>query len=273
MNDQRLEHLLRMSGEIDELERQSLQTPIIEQPAFRIVAGDTFRPAFQPNRRSIWRFLATSAIAASLAVAGIVGWRALTTPAASTRSQDSSLALDPGTTRSNPIEPLPDPRIALTSDTPAAPVDRDFDPRRLIAEALPHLQQLLSDEHFAAAQRAMLLVIYRGADDRCLCVEPVERRLAVGEDLSDVTRSELISAALKVRCDQNPDRVVVFGLAGPAEQLPESHSQAAQFASCILVPTEPSRDLDPMEFAAAAAACLPSDVRIVAETISIASAR
>jgi len=117
-----------------------------------------------------------------------------------------------------------------------------------------------------SAEGSMLVAVYREADDRCGSVVWVKDAFA-GRAMADVSRTELVEAALKGRGDARTGLMLVVGLQGPREMLPDSHAAAEALAQCMTVE---SCGVEAPCYAATALGCLPSNVRIVTETVGMA---
>lgn len=114
----------------------------------------------------------------------------------------------------------------------------------------------------------VILTISQDADGRCRCVTSVTHQLAAGQSVGDLPSTELLGVGLQRLCETNPDRVLVLGISGPRELLPQSKAEAERFASCL--DRGPSDcDEDPTCFASSALACVSPAVNIVAETVAM----
>jgi hypothetical protein len=266
MDDRNVEHLLRMAGEAEELERSALETGV----HLHLLRDDgtivvTERQAGVPRNRWITGLGALGALAATFALASLFLNRSTPTfpqPVVVIHTPSKHLPLLSETTS---VKGHP-------ADVALAEADEDYDFRDVT-----HWEQLFN-RPIAKSQRAkpgeqsMVLVIYKGKDDRCTCVEPAEEFFEIGRDYARVPRSELLSVGLNGSCvqgaGQNSDRMLVFGLTGPGDSLPRSQAAAAALASCIASPEH--GETDTASYAAQAACCLPANVRVVAETMSLA---
>lgn len=117
----------------------------------------------------------------------------------------------------------------------------------------------------SATGRAMLLAVFRDATDTCGCVVweewPVE-----GRPLAEVSRAELIDAAMNQKCAGASDLLLVMALQGEAADMPPSPAAAEALASCVT--SGPERcAVDSASYATNAMSCLPSGVSVIAETL------
>ncbi len=114
----------------------------------------------------------------------------------------------------------------------------------------------------------VILTISQDADGRCRCVTSVSHQLAAGQSVGDLPSTELLGVGLQRLCETNPERVLVLGLSGPRELLPQSKAEAERLASCLdRGPGECHED--PTCFASSALACVSPSVNIVAETVAM----
>jgi len=114
--------------------------------------------------------------------------------------------------------------------------------------------------------KQMLLALFRDGQDGCECV--VWKEAEFGDrNLDEVSRSELLAAAMKGRCSADSSLVLVLALDGPQELLPESTEAAASLAACV------SNEIECRQNAACyttqAIQCLPEQVSVVAETLAM----
>lgn len=113
--------------------------------------------------------------------------------------------------------------------------------------------------------RAMVLAVFRGDNNECGCVVWREAPFA-SRDLADVSRTELIDAAMAGRCSPPGDLLLVMGLKGPAGALPPNAAAAEALASCVTGGPE-ACGVDGPCYAANAMRCLPENVAVIAEAV------
>lgn len=113
--------------------------------------------------------------------------------------------------------------------------------------------------------RAMVLAVFRGDNSECGCVVWREAPFA-SRDLADVSRTELIDAAMVGRCSPPGDLLLVMGLKGPAGALPPNVAAAEALASCVTGGPE-ACGVDGPCYAANAMRCLPENVAVIAEAV------
>lgn len=144
-------------------------------------------------------------------------------------------------------------------------------------ETLRELMQkeLSGPPEFLASSRAtrpgdatVIVTISQDADGRCRCVTSVAHQLAAGQTLGDLATSELLGVGLQRLCESMPERVLVLGMSGPRELLPNNKAEAERLASCLDHGPGPC-DVDASCFASSALACVAPSVNIVAETVAM----
>jgi hypothetical protein len=120
-----------------------------------------------------------------------------------------------------------------------------------------------------SGEDSVLMAVFRDADDRCTCVQVRPQDWGEGRRLSEVTRAEILRAAISGACHTNPERVLVIAMSGPAGSLPRSTAEAEILAACM---TEgpASCDDDTLCFASNAMAFLPPGVTVLAESMAFA---
>jgi hypothetical protein len=237
-SDDALLALVRASDEAEQL-HEDAQRPV---PSLRL-AGTPARSGGKPGLAWSWRWFAA---AAALVAVGVIVFSprpaSLSRPiAAGTHEQTS-----PMSGSSNPS--LPESSHVATS--------------RSAAVAMPVRQASRPGD------ATVILTISQDADGRCRCVTSVTHQLAAGQSVGDLPSTELLGVGLQRLCETNPDRVLVLGISGPRELLPQSKAEAERFASCL--DRGPGEcDEDPTCFASSALACVSPSVNIVAETLAM----
>ena len=237
-SDDALLALIRASGEAEQL-HQDAQQPV---PSLRL-AGT---PARSHGARGLgwsWRWFAA---AAALVAVGVI--------VLSPRPWSPSRPIAEGTGKN--ISPMPGewnrslPKVAEAGSTRSTEV------------VLPVRQGSRPGD------ATVILTISQDADGRCRCVTSVSHQLAAGQSVGDLPSTELLGVGLQRLCETNPERVLVLGISGPSELLPQSKAEAERFASCLdRGPGECNED--PTCFASSALACVSPAVNIVAETVAM----
>ncbi|MEK6702553.1 MAG: hypothetical protein AABZ53_09835 [Planctomycetota bacterium] len=237
MDERKLTSLLNMAREAEELDRD-VNAPGAIRHAARVAPRDSDRPAHRVARsgkdgarRVIWMSLASAAcLALTITAWTFFGLR----PTGST-------------------SPAPDPHRFAIGTAPVSPLGG-------VDAGTP-----------ASNRQTMLIALYRGDDGRgatcadCWCVQRWVPTLEDEQELSGVTKDEMICASMDRTCVKDPARVVVVGLSGPAELLPASDDTARDIAICLMEYQDSKSEPDTLDAtiaALASAGCVASSVDV-----------
>lgn len=239
MNDPRIDNLLRMVGEIDELERS------VREPAAAPRVQSAGSRAFSINEarahRRRWN-LRVAAIAAVAAIAGL-GVRLAVQPA----SNDSV------------VMHITPPHDDMKTIAPRAGADTET------ALLGPDSRPVI-----AAAQEygSMVLGIFEDSSGVVRCVKWREHDFG-GRALEDVRPGELTAATYGQPCVVGPHKLIAVALSGPLSQLPETDEEAQAVAQCIIGTPAPICDHHLFESDHDAISCMPSSLKFRVETLAM----
>lgn len=238
-SDETLLALVRGADEA-ELLHEEAERPI---PSLRLAGGTTVGARGSFDRAWSWRWFAA---AAALVAVGVM----LYSPG--------------GTTAPQQITHNSRPPNATSVETPVLP-----------ASSLAHVATSRPTEVVVPVRQptrpgdaTVILTISQDADGRCRCVTSVTHQLLAGQNVGDLATSELLGVGLQRLCEATPERVLVLGMSGPRELLPQNKAEAERFASCL--DHGPGHcETDATCFASSALACVSPSVNIVAETVAL----
>jgi hypothetical protein len=139
----------------------------------------------------------------------------------------------------------------------------------MVAQGEPETSVLpVDDEQLTPPEKCMLLAVYRTPDGSCDCVQIHPHEWEGGKKLAEVTRNELVDAALKSPCTNDADRVVVMAVSAPADVIGKSAEAAERVASRI-ASAPPTWHEDISAYATAAMPDLPKGATVVAKSLAM----
>lgn len=121
----------------------------------------------------------------------------------------------------------------------------------------------------ASEDRSLILAVFKDDDSPwCECVKVQAGSLCSGERVDQVSKDELVMAAMDSSCMYGADRVSVFAFTGPASKLPATREEAEALA--IMLADLPNECLksDPC-VQHVASTCLPTGVSMVSQTLAL----
>lgn len=239
MDDRRLESLIRMASEIEELERAAADTP-----ALRLVHA----PAAPRAARSVprlWLRVGTFAAAAACVAMAIM----LARPAS------------PGAR--GPVAVVPDP-------APVAPVRP---PLKLAIEPTitpEYARKLIETLEGRNEVATGVLAIYEDSAGvvRCVRWHPHEFD---GRTLDELTPGEVVRVSYgRPYCAVvGPHRLIAVAVRGPVKNLPTSDERAQALAECIVGEPPTRCEAQPMLVASDTPGCLPNGLEYMVETLAM----
>jgi hypothetical protein len=258
MNDRRMNELVRMAMEVEELEAGA------NRPQLRLVGaepdeaneGATVRHALHGR----WWAGAGMAAAAVLALYFTLP-AMLSTPGSP--AHQGPIVINP--------PDLPSMQGDHHDPTPVI-VHRD------IVRPDPAPQMLVRNDHVvnvAAAptpvdpgsvEKCVVVAIYRDDAGRMHCVKSAPAVWSENRCLSEVSGQELRCASIGQACSSSADHALMVALAGPSRSLPKSDADAVGLATCIL--GSPCQN-DSKCLSSAAMDCVPPDVSVKIETTAM----
>lgn len=270
MNDPRLEQLLRAAHEAEAFERDVLGAARAAlTPRLRLTeAGPEEREALlrvmhpsvagaRRERFAGWGWRAGFAAAAC----AVVGWfisASFTTsgvPAAPAvpggKSSGTLASTERGARNGVPVRFRP----AFEGLRP-----RSSEPVFTVASALPR----------GEAEACVVVAIFRDSRGGCPCIHMQPHTLAEGQTLDDLSPEALADIRLKGSCTSTGDSLLLVALQGPGDQLPLTAAQAEALAECV-GDAPRACDGSPGCMARMARGCLPSNVRVLAHSVQMAS--
>jgi hypothetical protein len=228
MNDRRINDLVRMAMEADELEADA-------QSPDRHLAGaiDAVPSGRSGSLRGWWA-------GAALAAAGIAVVVAL--------PFFTGHASKPGATIVEGRLGVPGPKGTIEVVSPAVVVNT----------ALERVDP-------GTVERCVVVAIFRDDHGRMNCVKSKPHEWSENRCLGEVSSQELRRVVVGQGCSSSADQALMVALAGPQRSLPKTEADAMGLATCIL--GSPCEN-DPRCLANAAAECVPAEVSVKIETVA-----
>lgn len=272
MNDNRLDNLIRLAGEAEAFERDAFEAAqaAATGSALRLThAGPEEREALlramQPEgvlaaleRRAAgstsWKFRTALGVAACLAI----GW--FLYPAAQTTST------------------VPAPATPRSTGTLASASPRDESPIRFRPSLAslrpwsnePRLVSTAADLPSGTEPGCVIVAIFKDSAGGCPCIHIQPHTLAEGRSFDDFTHEELLDVRLKGYCGATGDSLLLVAVQGPGDMLPRTVADAEALADCV---GDAPRVCDgsPGCMASLARGCLPPSVKVLAQSVKMAS--
>jgi hypothetical protein len=243
MTDTEVQNLVRMASEIDQLEREALLGPALR------LAGTAPRPATVWTIRHWLSMAGVAAAAAGLALAGLMGLQAMSTP---TVQPGQGIASGGRAAATAPVRVSPAPH---TEPDPAMLAATGFDKPLVRPAAADH-----------GRSSVMVYSLFKDGDGACSCYQWQE---VDGKALEDLGRAELMEVALRAPCTTEAQRVIVVAVGGAGGRggMPaDPAAVASRMADLSLLHREPG----------AAAMIIPAlfpNSTVVTETVSMERAK
>lgn len=245
MNDRRINNLVRMAMEVEEIESQAT-SPSLRLVGEPVMAGARGRSWFVSGAG-----LAGMGLAAAAGLALVFAIPAMLHPATPGKTV---IATDTGgsTPQNNEIVrhmPTVDPFVNVDTHEPATPA---------VALASDRVDP-------GMVERSLVMAIYRGARGQMQCVKMKPHEWSENKCLTDVTSQELKCVSVGQACSASADHALVVALSGPQKSLPRNDADAVSLATCIL--GSPCEN-DSKCLSLSAAECVPAGVSVKIETVA-----
>jgi hypothetical protein len=257
MNDRRINNLVRMAAEIDELERSALDAapaePRMHAPQLRLVDRDQAHRLRRERRAWVVRAVLMGAAAASVGLAVRLSLPTFTHAPSPT----------PPIVKS-PVIPLPKTEVAVAPTPKVPPVAPHLLPRKPDTTTIAYVPPPTP----GADDAAVVLAIFEDAGGIVRCVRWHEHDF--GErGLEHVRRSELLAATYGDSCVVGPHRLIAVGLTGPRDELPNTEERAQAMAQCIIGSQKGTCDIEPASYNSKSMTCLPHGLKMMVETLAM----
>ncbi len=268
MNDTRLDNLIRLAREAEAFERDAFDAaregttgglklthagPEEREALLRAMQPEAVRSARQGGGVS-WKFRTAVGVAACLAIGWFLypGARVVNSP--------------------SPSAPTPAPVSTLASGS-ATRVPMPFRPS--LASMRPwgsetRLVSTAADLPIGAEEACVVVAIFKDSRGGCPCIHIQPHTLADGRSLDDLSPDELLDVRLKGSCSATGDSLLLVAVQGPGDQLPRTAAEAEALAECV---GDAPRVCDgsPGCMANIARGCLPPSVKVLAQSVQMAS--
>ncbi len=252
MNDRRLNELLRMAGEVDDLERSADGMSSSRRPGLNATANGAKSPALIRTDRLIRRqMFGALSMAAALAIAGVGFWlnsqsNRSSAPPVATSDSERGVSEVPARDYVKHV-PLSTPTLV---DAPTGTVVRSTPPVPVVG----------------SLDESVVLAIYRNDAGDLHCVQLAPHTWS-NRCLPDVQPVELRSVSFGTPCATQPRHTLLIALAGPRRSLPTSEASAVSLAKCILSMPRVC-DGDAACFSGPASQCVPAGVSVKIESVA-----
>lgn len=257
MDNRRLESLIRIAAEIEEMERSA----IAPQSPLRLVHGSGRLPQrHRRTSRNPWRIATFSAAAACV---GLAVYLAL-----------------PGASPSAPVVPIAVSSPAPTADSqpsqvasidPAQPAE--VRPAQLV-QTVPritaeHARRLFEDLTHPPQVAAGVLAIYEDSSGVVRCVRWQPHDFG-GKRLDQLRPGELVRVSYGPHCAiVGPHRLIAVAVRGPVEKLPDSDERAQELAECIVGESPARCEAQPTTVGPNSPGCFPTGLQVMVETLAM----
>ncbi len=130
-----------------------------------------------------------------------------------------------------------------------------------------------SDDSLASEERSLILAVFQDDDSPwCECVRVQSGTLCSGQRVDQLSKDELVAAAMDSSCMVGAERVSIFAFTGPASKLPATREEAEALAITLSqLPAECLKS-DPC-VQHVASECMPSGVAMVSQTLALNDSR
>lgn len=253
MNDNRINELVRMVMEVEEIERE---TP----PALRL-SGEG---SFAKTRTRGWLYASVGvAAAAAVALVAAIPLRNAILPKSDSRTSITSTD-GAGTDSEVPVY-TKTLNLAQRPDFVIRVEDN--------AQVRTWLSAVRSQGYDARivdpseVQTCIVVAIYRDQIGAMHCVQLKPHEWQDNQCLTEVSSHELKSVHFGAPCTQDARQTLLVALSGPRNALPTTEQGAVALAKCILGKAG-SCDSEPGCFTGVASHCLPSNVAVKIETVA-----
>jgi hypothetical protein len=271
MNDARLDNLIRLAREAEDFERDAFDAapsasgtglrlthagPEEREALLRAMQPESVRAALEQRSTgsNSWKFRTALGVAACLAI----GW--FLYPAAKVTTT------------------IPAPATPRTTGTLASAASRTESPVRFRPSLAvmrtwstePRLVSTAADLPTGNEQGCVIVAIFKDSAGGCPCIHIQPHTLADGRSLDDLAPEELLDVRLKGSCGATGDSLLLVAVQGPGNMLPHTAAEAEALADCV---GDAPRVCDgsPGCMANLARGCLPPSVKVLAQSVQMAS--
>lgn len=256
MDNRRLQSLIRVATEIEEMERSALSPTA----PLRLRHARGHSP--QPRRRAsrvLWRIAAFSSAAAMVGLAVYLARPGATpTPSMPVAQIPSSGPSDAPAAELASVDAAPSAggqAVELVKVTPKITVEHA---RRIIDDLL-HPPQIA----------AGVLAIYEDASGVVRCVRWQPHDFG-GRRFDQLRPGELVRVSYGTHCAiVGPHRLIAVAVRGPIEKLPDSDERAQELAECIVGESAARCEAQPTTVGPNSPGCFPTGLQVMVETLAM----
>lgn len=278
MDRERIEQLLKMAHEIEQLESQAAMRidaeagPAVDQRPW----SDSHTPlSFVQARRD--QVKAMKAAQREQAAAG--RWRRVVSAAAVLLLGGLALqavlpllrapVLTPGpvasTANENPVVP----------PLPGGSSERALVPVMEVASVMPVFESPAATEPCADPAPSFgsrIIAMVLDAENNCHCSQTVLHHWDGSQPVNELTRADLLRIGFESSCITEPERILVVAVSGPVDNLPESDEDIAALANCVDLGSSDEDGIgylghDEVKYAAAAMSCIAHGLTVETATL------
>lgn len=260
MDDRKLNNLVRMAAEIEEIERAA-GADAANGPQLRL-AGTPAEGLPRTRRLPLVVRLSPFAAAAACVVAAMMIGRAPSTTNPS--GGGSSVVIDnrSGHGHGNSTEHIARNHVVAPDGAgigSARPVTMTADQFRAF------MRQFDAPREFSSG----VLAIYQDAAGVVRCVSWHPQAFGA-TPIEKLKAGELVKATYGQQCSiAGPHRLIAVAVSGPKENLPSSAERAQELAQCIVGDATMKCDADPPTLSVASASCVPHGLHVMMETLAM----
>jgi hypothetical protein len=271
MDRERIEQLLKMAHEIEQLESQAAMRldPVANAPSTQDPWSDAQEPlSFVQARKD--QVKAMKAARREQAAAG--RWRRVVTAAAVLLLGGFALQTFLPLLRTPVITPGP---IAAKAGAKAPELEQPAALPLQVASIVPVAETLsvadpCTDPAPSFGSRIIAMVL--DAENNCHCSQTVLHEWDSSRSVGELTRADLLRIGFESSCITEPERILVVAVSGPMGDLPESDEDIAALASCVDLGSAEEDGIgylghDEVKYAAAAMSCIAHGLTVETATL------
>lgn len=255
IDTQTLESLVIMTDEIAAFERDALGLgPVaLPDPPASLVA-------VAPKRAGLGWMPRIAGLAAAIAIAAALGQHFRGTSATNPTLTAGTNGAGSSSFAHATDRLIADRELAWTDPSATRRVTTGGSPVRIMP---------VGEDSLPSEERSLILAVFEDDDSPwCECVRVQSGTLCSGQRVDQLSKDDLVAAAMDTSCMIGAERVSIFAFTGPASKLPATREEAEALAITLAqLPAECLKS-DPC-VQHVASECLPSGVAMVSQTLAI----
>ena len=263
MDDRKLNNLVRMAAEIEEIERAA---GAASSPAPRLrLAGTAAERSPRTNRLPLMARLSPFAAAAACVAAAVMIGRG---PSGGNPSGGGSTpVVDHSSSRGAAGED--GARRMLALNRAGGGDDAGIGSSRPLTMTAEQFRAFMRQFEAPRELSSGVLAIYQDAAGVVRCVSWHPQAFGA-TPIEKLAPGELVKATYGQQCSiVGPHRLIAVAVSGPKENLPSSAERAQELAQCIVGDAMIKCDADPPTLSVASASCVPHGLHVMMETLAM----